>query len=139
MKKVKLWTKFVALLCVAALVIPTFAADTRASDQISMYYMDVSTSKGYIDVEFSIKGTGTVDKLGCQSIYIYERSGDGIRYVQSVLEDDEGMSASNTFTHSNLISCSAKAGVQYEITVTLFAENSAGRDTRYKTFYVTGE
>ena len=139
MKKLKLWTSFVALLCVAALIIPTFAADSRASDQISMYYMDVSTRKGYIDIEFSIKGTGTVDKLGCQSIYIYERDGDTLRYVQSVLEDDEGMSAENIFTHTNLISCPADAGVEYEVIVTLFAENSAGRDTRYRTFYVTGE
>ena len=139
MKKTKLLTGFIALFCAVALVIPTFAADTRASDQISMYYMDVSTSKGSIDIEFSIKGVGTVDKLGCQSIYIYERNGDTLRYVKRVLEDDDGMSATNTFTHANLISCTAEAGVQYEVTVTLFAENSAGRDTRYKIFSVTGE
>ena len=139
MKKVKLWTKFVALLCVAALIIPTFAADSRASDQISMYYMDVSTRKGYIDVEFPIKGTGTVDKLGCESIYIYTYKNNTWRFVQSFEEDDEGMSAENIFTHTNLISCPADAGVEYQVIVTLFAENSAGRDTRYKTYYVTGE
>ena len=139
MKKLKLWTKFVALLCVAALIIPTFAADTRASDQISMYYMNVTTRKGYIDVDFSIKGVGTVDKLGCESIYIYTYKNNTWRFVQSFQEDDDGMSAENIFTHTNLISCSADAGVEYQVIVTLFAENSAGRDTRYKTFYVTGE
>ena len=139
MKKVKLWTKFVALLCVAALIIPTFAADTRASDQISMYYMDVSTSKGYIDIEFSIKGTGTVDKLGCQDIYVYTYKDNTWQFVQSFQEDDDGMSAENIFTHTNLISCPADAGVEYQVIVTLFAENSAGRDTRYRTYYVTGE
>ena len=139
MKKLNLWTSFVALLCVAALIIPTFAADTRASDQITMHYIDVSTSIGYIDVEFSIKGTGTVDKLGCESIYVYKYKNNTWQFVQSFQEDDDGMSAKNTFTHANLISCPADAGVEYQVIVTLFAENSAGRDTRYRTYYVTGK
>ena len=139
MKKVKFWTSFVALLCVAALIIPTFAADTRASDQISMYYMNVTTSKGYIDIDFSIKGVGTVDKLGCESIYVYQYKNNTWQFVQSFQEDDDGMSAENIFTHTNLISCPADAGVEYQVIVTLFAENSAGRDSRYRTFYVTGE
>ena len=139
MKKVKLWTSFVALLCVAALIIPTFAADTRASDQISIYYMNVTTSKGYIDIDFTIKGVGTVDKLGCESIYVYQYKNNTWQFVQSFQEDDDGMSAENIFTHTNLISCPADAGVEYQVIVTLFAENSAGRDSRYRTFYVTGE
>ncbi len=139
MKNTKLSVCFIAVLCVIALSLPVFASSARASDQISMYYMDVSTSKGSIDVEFSIKGVGTVDKLGCQDIYVYTYKDNTWRFVRSFEEDDAGMSAKNTFTHANLISFPADAGVEYEVIVTLFAENSAGRDTRYKIFYVTGE
>lgn len=139
MKKTKFLISIITVLSIALLTFPAVAASARASDQISMYRMYVSTSKGSIDVEFSITGTGTMNKIGCQSVYVYKHEGDSWRYVQRLLEDDEGMSKSNTFTHKNMVCCTGEAGVEYKVVVTVFAEDDAGRDARTKTFYVTGE
>jgi hypothetical protein len=38
---------------------------------------------------------------------------------------------------AGILAC--KSGVEYRVSVTVFAENSAGRDTRSKTVYVTGK
>lgn len=139
MKKSKSFIRFVAMLSIVVLSLSVSSASTRASDQISLYRMGVTTSKGSIDVEFSVMGVDTVDKLGCQSIYIYKQVGDSWHFVENVLEDEPGMSSTNTFTHANLISCSGTAGVKYKVIVTIFAENSAGRDSRGQIFYVTGK
>ncbi len=139
MKKTKFLISIITVFSIALLTFPAAAASARASDQISMYRMYASPSKGSIDVEFSITGTTVMNKIGCQSIYIYKHEGDSWRYVQSVLEDDEGMSKANKFTYQNVIYCDGKAGVEYKVVVTVFAEDDAGRDARTKTFYVTGE
>lgn len=49
------------------------------------------------------------------------------------------MSRSNTVRCPNMIMADCKAGTRYRIEVTIFEENSAGRDTRTQTFYVTGQ
>lgn len=139
MKKSKFFVYIITILSIIALNLSIVSASTQASDQISMYRMGVTTSTGSIDIEFSITGVGTVDKLGCQSIYIYKQEGNSWRFVENRLEDDPGMSKTDTFTHVNLICCNGKADVEYKVVVTLFAENSAGRDTRSKIFYVTGK
>lgn len=139
MKKSRFIVSVITILSILALNLSIASANTRASDQISIYYMDVTTSKGSIDVEFSVTGVGTVDKLGCQSIYIYKQVGDSWHFVENVLEDEPGMSSTNTFTHTNLISRPGTAGIKYKVVVAIFAENSAGRDARAQIFYVTGK
>ena len=131
----------VVLSCLMTLNIPTFAysSATRGSDQISAYYIEVTTDPGRINVEFSVTGVGRVDKLGCESIYVYAKQDSRWRLVEAWVEDDEGMSRSNTFVHSNVIFCNGTAGVEYKVVATIFSENSLGRDTRSETTYVTGE
>ncbi|USF28320.1 hypothetical protein N510_003279 [Firmicutes bacterium ASF500] len=138
MKKTKQLICIIAAFSIIALNISVASASTKASDQISVFGMDVSTSKGSIDIEFSVMGVDTVDKLGCQSIYIYKQVGNSWYFVENVLEDEPGMSSTNTFTHTNLICRPGTAGVKYKVIVTIFAENSAGRDSRGQIFYVTG-
>ena len=38
-----------------------------------------------------------------------------------------------------MISADCEVGIRYKVKVTIFAEDSAGRDTRSQTFYVTGQ
>ena len=141
--KRKYFRTIVAVVCCLAMLSCTaFAAETsenRASDQIISYYIKVSTDPGRINVEFSVTGTGTVDKLGCESIYVYAKQDSRWRLVEAWVEDDEGMSRTDTFTCKNAIFCNGNAGVEYKVVVTIFSENSLGRDTRSETTYVTGE
>ncbi len=139
MKKNKIIAFICAAICTVMLVIPAFAANTRASDQIRAYMMDTIVTEGAINIEFSMTGKHIMDKLGCESIYIYKKVGTAWVYNSSKTEDDTGMSASNKGYHGNTISLSGSAGVEYMVVVTVFAENDAGRDTRSQTFYVTGK
>ena len=54
-------------------------------------------------------------------------------------EDDPGMSDYNAMAYLNVISCDCDPGTEYKVVVTIFAVNSAGRDSRTHTYYVTGE
>ncbi len=128
--------------CLAMLSCTVFAAEVsenRASAQIISYYIEVTTDPGRINVEFSVTGTDIVDKLGCESIYVYAKQDSRWRLVEAWVEDDEGMSVSDHFVHSNVIFCNGTAGVEYKVVATIFSENSLGRDTRSETTYVTGE
>ena len=141
--KRKYFRNLVAVVCclmvLSTTVFATEVSETRASAQISAYFIEVTTDPGRINVEFSVTGTGTVDKLGCESIYVYAKQYSRWRLVEAWVEDDKGMSKSNTFVHSNAIFCNGTAGVEYKVVVTIFSENSLGRDTRSETTYVTGE
>ena len=101
-----------------------------------MYYIDASANKGSIEVFFEVYGKTKMDKLGCQSIKVYEKSGRRWVLVESYDENDAGMSKSSSSTHINTIYCDMSAEKEYQVVVTIFAENSAGRDTRSDTFYV---
>ena len=131
-----------AVCCLVIFSTTVFASEiseNRASAQIISYYIEVSTDPGKINVEFSVTGTGRVDKIGCESIYVYAKQDSRWRLVEAWVEDDEGMSRSNTVAHSNVIFCNGTAGVDYKVVATIFSENSLGRDTRSETTYVTGE
>lgn len=104
-----------------------------------MYWMDTTATEGAINISFSMTGKVIMDKLGCESIYIYEKVGTAWVYDNGKTENNTGMSATQRGNHGNTITFSGTAGVEYMVVVTLFAENSAGRDTRSQTFYVTGK
>lgn len=141
MKSKKFFAVILSILCIAVLCVPVSAIESRASAQIAVYSMKVTPITDALSVRFSVTGAGVVDKLGCESIYVYKLVAS--RWVlvpsQTKLEDDDGMSATNTYGHVNSIHCSSESGVAYKVVVTIFAENSKGRDTRSETFYVTGQ
>jgi len=128
-----------AVACAAMLLLPAAAAEPRASDQLSSHSVEVTTSPGTIDVEFTVTGKYTMNKIGCESIKVFEKTGTRWTLVESLHEDDEGMSRSHSVAHMNMIYCDSEPDVEYRVVVTIYAENDAGRDTRSKTFYVTGE
>ena len=49
------------------------------------------------------------------------------------------MSRSNARAFSNDIEFDAEKGVEYKVVVTVFADDGSERDTRTRTFYVTGK
>ena len=120
---------------------PVSAVEARASAQIALYNMKVTPITDALSVYFSVTGPGVVDKLGCESIYIYQLI--DTRWVPIPDhyrdEDDTGMSSKNTYDHTNSIRFSSERDVPYKVVVTIFSENSKGRDTRSETFYVIGK
>lgn len=130
---------FIILAVALSLMLTTVssAVEMRSSDQIKLYSMNATASTGSLNVEFSVRGTGLMDKIGCQSIYIYDMlTGDP---VDSRFENDTNMSRTKASSHQNTIKFNGETGVRYRIVVTIFAEDGDGRDTRQQTFYVTGK
>lgn len=139
MKRNKVCAGLMAVLCIISLTVSAFAAETRSSAQIAAYEMSVSSESGTLVTEFEVIGNRAMNKLGCQSIYVYYMTDNGWTYVTSVLEDDEGMSKTDSAFIKNVIYIGCTAGVEYRVIVTIYAENDAGRDTRTETFYLTGK
>ena len=98
----------------------------------------MTPTSGTLNVKFSVSGTSMREKIGCESIKVYEKSGTQWTLVDSTDEDDLGMSRYNSRSQKNTIQFDGESGVEYKVSVTVFAENSEGRDTRTETFYVTG-
>lgn len=127
----------VLLTTIVFMLLMSVSAMARASDQISSYDIDVAPFSDEIEVYFSVFGAGPMNKIGCESIYVYE-VGD-LTPVESFDEYDTGMSRRNGASHTNSIYFDSEKGVEYKVVVTIFAEDDDGRDSRSKTFYVTGE
>lgn len=138
MKRNRLAAITVSVICIIALIIPTFAIETRASDQIRIYHMNVDPIAGSLSVQFSVTGNGHMNKLGCESIKVYEKSNSRWVLTESLNEDDDGMSRSGV-SQKNTIYCNSSANVEYKVVVTIYAEDDNGRDSRTQTFYVTGK
>lgn len=139
MKKNRLIMLIIVFACVCLQVVPAVAADFKASDQISTYAIDVTPNTSSLNIEFSVRGSGIMSKLGCESIDVYKKSGSYWVLSESLDENDSGMSKNNSSIYVNTISCNSNVGAEYKVVVTIFAENSAGRDARTKTVYVTGK
>ena len=133
-------TKILALILVVCtlLTIPSFAAEPRASEQIHMHLVYAVAEPGQIYVEASIYGNGIMDKIGCQSINIYEDDNGWWSLCYSLFEDDEDMSSEDTYGHIYANTFESEVGVDYYVLITVFAENENGRDTRTYEYYVTG-
>ena len=136
MKKIR-FMSFV-LAAIMLLSIPSFAVDTRASEQIHMHIVYAEAEPGHIYVEATIYGTEIMDKIGCQSINIYKDDNGWWSLCYSLFEDDEDMSSTDTFVHDYTNTFESDVGVDYYVLITVFAENENGRDTRTYEYYVTG-
>ena len=138
--KLKRCVSFVLIfICMFTLTISAYAIENRASNQIALYDISVTPTSGTLNVKFSVSGTSMMEKIGCESIKVYEKSGTQWTLVDSTDEDDLGMSRYNSRSQKNTIQFDSESGVEYKVSVTIFAENSSGRDTRTRTLYVTGK
>lgn len=138
MKKRNLLSFIMVIACLCAMVSTSLAAPARASDQINSYDIYVIPTANTLNVGISVSGNAVMNKIGCESIEVYEKSGSGWELKESLDEDDEGMSSTNVPRHRNTIPCDGEEGVEYKVVVTIFAEDDEARDTRSKTFFVTG-
>lgn len=134
MKMKRLISFFCVTICMLAMTLPAFA---RASDQLEDYWMETGTSDGQIYVEFMVEGKSSMDRIGCESIEVYEDDSGRWDEVESLDEFDSGMSEDNSRKHSNTIYIDGEVGSYYRVIVTIFAEDENGRDAREETFYVT--
>lgn len=113
------------------------ATEVRASEQIRSYEMNVvQNGGGQLEIYFMIDGKNIMKRIGARSIAVYEPSGTVWSKVVSYNQDDAGMSVSNDFHHSNSILFNGTIGVQYQVVITVFAQDSSGSDSRTQTFYV---
>ena len=124
----------IAVLCTATVS----ASASRASRYIDWYSMDVlRAGSGKLGIEFSIEGTGKMTAIGAESIVVYRQSGSTWVYDGEYDRYDAGMTDSNTAKHGNTIYYQGVSGVKYKVTVTVFAENSTGSDSRTENFILT--
>lgn len=133
-------TRLIAFMLIVAtlLSIPTFAVPFRASDQISSYTIDISAISDEIKIITYVFGVGNINKIGCEKIDIYKRVGSRWEPVVNLDENDLDMSVNNTYAYMHTHYFESIENVEYMVSVTIFAENDDGRDTRSKTEYVTG-
>lgn len=129
----------ITLIVVMLLSMPAFAAENRASDQIGRHDIKVTALDGQIGIKASIYGNGPMNKLGCESIYVYWQYGSAWISDDWLLEDDYNMYSTNTAAHMANYFFNSEPGVRYRVVITMFAENDEGRDTIEETFYVTGK
>lgn len=139
MKKTKIFS--IILLVSALFIIMSPFAAARASSQIDIYSMDATaTGNGKIAIMFSVTGAGFMDRLGAESIYIYEYESSGWEMVGSYDANDSGMTASGVTKYGNTKYFYGDPGTEYKIVVTIFAEDENGdSDSRSKTFFVTAQ
>ena len=70
MKWKKLYALILTIVCLLAFVIPSFASEPYASQQIMSYSISASSSNNYIDVEFDVTGAGRKKSDVKASIFI---------------------------------------------------------------------
>lgn len=128
-----------ALVFVMLLSIPAFAVEDRASDQIGRHDIKVTSIPGRIAIKASIYSNGPMNKLGCESIYLFEEYGSAWISHEWYLEDDYNMYNTNSVGYAANHYFDSEPGVRYKVVITMFAENDAGRDTITRTYYVTGK
>ena len=63
MKRKKLYALILTIVCLLAFVIPSFASEPYASQQIMSYSISASSSNNYIDVEFDVTGCSATSFL----------------------------------------------------------------------------
>lgn len=139
MKTKKILSLILSIVFIATLGIPVLAVESRESAQIAVYGMDVTPISGELAVDFSITGSGRMEKIGCESIYIYKLVDSRWVLTDSQTENDTGMSKTDAYYHLNMFHFDSERGEAYKVVVTVFAKNAKGRDSRSKTFFVTGQ
>lgn len=133
--------RILSLMLIAAMLLSlsAFAVSDRASDQLASHTISISTTPGQIYVYASVVGTGSMSKIGCESIVVYRQVGSYWVIDYSYDEDDDHMSSTNTPAYAYTHYFNSIEGAYYMVEVTVFAEDDEGRDTRSKTVYLTGE
>ena len=137
-------SRFIRMLaaCMAAVLLLSIPVSAAAADPVqplaSTHIKDNSAeathpTSGAVKVSFTVKGYGTMTKLGAKSIKIYQ-SYDGNTYslVKTYSSDStSGLLGSNKLSHSGSVTYSGYVGVYYKAYVQCYAQNSSGSESIY--------
>lgn len=136
--------RIIPLLLICSLVFCQFTTPAFALQDESRYLSSYRTlafakTDGTIALDFSVRGTHMMDRIGAKKIDIYAREGNQWIFAGSFSSSDEGMCTTDDFSFVNTLYFNATAGTYYQIFITIFAEDSSGSDSRTEVHYVTAK
>lgn len=125
------------LLCMVMLCsIPVHAAETRASDRIVSSTATLSKkSNGDFSIFFSVRATGSMEKIGATSVAIQRSSGSGwVPEYTFTLDNAPEIQAENKFQHSVTLTYTPRyTGVEYRAVVMIYVKDATGISTQQLT------
>lgn len=119
-----------AILIVASIFSLPASASILESDYINSYTtgLNQGTSNGQLKLNYTLVGTGTMDKIGISKIVVYKSDGTWYRTIYGTVSN--GLLEQNTFVAFGTYRFTVAAGVSYYCKVTYYAEKNGGYDTR---------
>lgn len=126
--------RIITLVFIFALLLSTAAfANLNASAYIAMTNAWITRSGNTVKVNFSIVGTGTMDKIGVKYVYLYEKNGNSWNLVETFdytdPDYDDIMMDSSSSGHAGYLPYSGYANKNYYADVRFYAEKNGGSDT----------
>ena len=126
--------RIITLIVVLTLLLSTAAfAAMNASEYIAATNAWITRSGNTVEVNFSIVGTRTMDKIGVKYVYLYEKNGNcwdlvkTFAYTDSLYE--EIMIDTDIGAHAGYLSYSGSASKSYYADCRFYAEKNGGSDT----------
>lgn len=126
--------RIVAMVVILTLVLSTLAfASMNASEYIAATNAWITRSGNTVKVNFSIVGTGTMDKIGVKYIYLYEKTGN-TWYLVKTFDYTDSQYASDMMNYNSgakaaYLSYSGSASKSYYADCRFYAEKNGGSDT----------
>lgn len=109
-----------------------FAAMTE-SDYIAATSAWITRSGNTVEVNFSIVGTGMMDKIGVKYVYLYEKNGNSWDLVKTFAYTNSQyastMMDSSSSGHAGYLAYSGSASKNYFADCRFYAEKNGGSDT----------
>ena len=125
------------LLCMAMLCgIPAHAVETRASDRIAYSTATLSkASNGDLNVYFSVRATGIMEKIGASSVVIQRSSGNGwVTEYTFNTSNTPTLQRENKDQHGMVLTYSPRfSGVEYRAVVMIYVKDATGISTQQLT------
>lgn len=127
MKKISL---ILSMVLISLLICP-IAAQARASENIANHEVNAlqGDGRGEISIDFVVRATASLPKIGALKITIYKANGDYVKTIwgntsNGLLSPKSGRYYSNTYTYEGT------PGVSYYAVVTVCAGTATDYDTR---------
>lgn len=125
-----------SLTAVLVLMLSLILPMACAAEQASYYFartdaVAYAESGGEIYIEAYAHATDIMDKVGVESIEIYEKQSDGYYDVVYTYTryNTSGMIRSNNFEHFKTVTYQGTVGKKYFADITFYAENDEGFET----------
>ncbi len=126
--------RIIALIVFLTLLLSTVAfASLDASAYIAMTNTWITRSGNTVKVNFTIVGTGLMDKIGVKYVYLYEKNGYDWDLVETFdytdPDYDDIMMDTDISGHAGYLPYSGYANKSYYADVRFYAERNGGSDT----------